>query len=119
MLTAMLAVKNLLGANYDLWQVNAEQEYHEEISGKEQELSALISKIKKPLKFYISWGKYDLRSPNDGWSLIDSGKNVAAAIAKVNKHSIANAFPGGFSWENWRNENGKILQHFLSKDSKQ
>src|SRR3981189_872832 len=26
MLTAMLAVKNILGAHYDLWQVNAEQE---------------------------------------------------------------------------------------------
>lgn len=32
MLTAMLAVKNILGANYDLWQVNADQKYHEEIS---------------------------------------------------------------------------------------
>lgn len=32
MLTAMLAVKNILGSNYDLWQVNAEQEYHEEIT---------------------------------------------------------------------------------------
>ncbi len=30
MLTAMLAVKNILGADYDLWKVNAEQEYHEE-----------------------------------------------------------------------------------------
>ncbi len=36
MLTAMLAVKNILGANYDLWQVNVDQEYHEEImEGKE------------------------------------------------------------------------------------
>ena len=32
MLTAMLAVKNILGAKYDLWQVNVDQEYHEEIS---------------------------------------------------------------------------------------
>ena len=31
MLTAMLAVKNILGANYDLWKVNADHEYHEEI----------------------------------------------------------------------------------------
>lgn len=30
MLTAMLAAKNILGAHYDLWKVNAEQEYHEE-----------------------------------------------------------------------------------------
>lgn len=32
MLTGMYAVRNMLdGAEYDLWQVNAEQEYHEEI----------------------------------------------------------------------------------------
>jgi protoporphyrinogen oxidase len=30
MLTAMLAAKNILGADYDLWKVNAEEEYHEE-----------------------------------------------------------------------------------------
>lgn len=37
MLTAMLAVKNILGAHYDLWQVNAEQEYHEEITLEQDE----------------------------------------------------------------------------------
>lgn len=36
MLTAMLAVKNILGSNYDLWKVNADQEYHEEISAEEK-----------------------------------------------------------------------------------
>jgi hypothetical protein len=29
MLTAMLAVENLAGADHDLWSVNVEQEYHE------------------------------------------------------------------------------------------
>ena len=32
MVTAMLAAKNILGANYDLWKVNVDQEYHEEVS---------------------------------------------------------------------------------------
>ncbi|HKG62262.1 MAG TPA: NAD(P)/FAD-dependent oxidoreductase [Pyrinomonadaceae bacterium] len=36
MLTAMLAVKNILGAHYDLWQVNAEQEYHEEVTDRDK-----------------------------------------------------------------------------------
>lgn len=31
MLTAMLAVKNILGGNHDLWEVNADQDYHEEV----------------------------------------------------------------------------------------
>ncbi len=30
MLTAMLAARNVLGARYDLWQVNVDEEYHEE-----------------------------------------------------------------------------------------
>lgn len=34
MLTAMFAVKNILGANYDIWNVNTEEEYHEEESKK-------------------------------------------------------------------------------------
>lgn len=36
MLTAMLAVKNILGANYELWQVNADQQYHEEFTEGER-----------------------------------------------------------------------------------
>ena len=32
MLTAMLATKNILGENHDLWAVNTDQEYHEEIT---------------------------------------------------------------------------------------
>ncbi len=37
MLTAMLAVKNILGADYDLWKVNADQEYHEEVRAEGEE----------------------------------------------------------------------------------
>jgi protoporphyrinogen oxidase len=43
MLTAMLSVKNILGANYDVWEVNVDSEYHEEVSeGRQQEI-ALVS----------------------------------------------------------------------------
>ena len=34
MLTAMLAAQNLLGANHDVWSVNLERSYHEEMSTK-------------------------------------------------------------------------------------
>ena len=44
MLTAMLSVKNILGAKYDVWGVNVDQEYHEEIKDEaEQELSAVAT----------------------------------------------------------------------------
>ncbi len=45
MLTAMLAVRNILGSNYDLWEVNTDKEYHEDVAQAEtlyaDELSTL------------------------------------------------------------------------------
>jgi protoporphyrinogen oxidase len=35
MLTAMLAVRNILGESHDLWAVNADPEYHEELASEE------------------------------------------------------------------------------------
>lgn len=31
MLTALLAVENMFGAEHDLWRVNADDEYHEQV----------------------------------------------------------------------------------------
>jgi hypothetical protein len=42
MLTAMLSVKNILGANYDVWAVNVDNEYHEEITQEDQTDVSLI-----------------------------------------------------------------------------
>jgi protoporphyrinogen oxidase len=43
MLTAMLSVKNILGANYDVWEVNVDNEYHEEIKETDEDLSLVAS----------------------------------------------------------------------------
>lgn len=42
MLTAMLSVKNILGANYDVWEVNIDNEYHEEIKEGARAESSLL-----------------------------------------------------------------------------
>jgi predicted metal-binding membrane protein len=47
MLTSMLAVENILGANHDLWQVNTDQEYSEEINRKPLEDPVTLSAIKR------------------------------------------------------------------------
>lgn len=41
MLTAMLSAENILGANHDLWSINVEQEYHEEMALSPGEVTAL------------------------------------------------------------------------------
>lgn len=43
MLTAILAVKNLLGGNHDLWKVNTEHSYYEEVRVKKAQLSEKTS----------------------------------------------------------------------------
>ncbi|HYO80534.1 MAG TPA: hypothetical protein VES20_03965, partial [Bryobacteraceae bacterium] len=44
MLTAILAARNIAGASYDLWQVNADEEYHEAGDAiSEQEVRAMMS----------------------------------------------------------------------------
>jgi protoporphyrinogen oxidase len=47
MLTAMLAVENILGASHDVWSVNVDQEYHEEVTeeqaARRAELEALAA----------------------------------------------------------------------------
>ena len=45
MLTAMLAVKNIRGDHYDLWRVNVEQEYHEEVSNREGEQADELARL--------------------------------------------------------------------------
>jgi hypothetical protein len=42
MLTAMLAARNILGENYDLWGVNVDQEYHEEVHGEKKGIDDLV-----------------------------------------------------------------------------
>jgi protoporphyrinogen oxidase len=48
MLTAMLSAENILGANHDLWAINVEQEYHEEMAlepGEEAALDKLLPAV--------------------------------------------------------------------------
>ena len=47
MLTAMMAVENILGASHNLWQINTDQEYIEEISSKLPEDPVLQTTIER------------------------------------------------------------------------
>lgn len=60
MLTAMLAVKNILGSNFDLWKVNADQEYHEEISGSEEKDLQVLSSTQPLVPETIKQSPVDL-----------------------------------------------------------
>lgn len=46
MLTAMLAVENIFGADHDLWLVNDESDYHEEVTAVSEEQRILTAKLR-------------------------------------------------------------------------
>lgn len=50
MLTAMLAVENILGAEHDLWAVNVEEEYHEEIGSKPTSRRPAVAECNNPVR---------------------------------------------------------------------
>jgi hypothetical protein len=47
MLTGMLAARNVLGANYDLWMVNVDESYHEEITAQDEKLLQGLTTIRE------------------------------------------------------------------------
>ena len=89
MLTAMLAAKNILGANYDLWQVNADQEYHEKavnITEKsvEEEFAKLASSQPRiPTSVLAATSEKNQRLAND--------KNIIYAFSRIDKLGFATA----------------------------
>jgi protoporphyrinogen oxidase len=114
MLTAMLAVENILGANHDLWEVNAEQEYLEEV-GSREEISAAdraviraFSRIDK-LGFATGIGTVSglLVFLATLWLNFTGGEVIAPSIHLLNQYffgysvTVKGAFVGmsyGFVW---------------------
>jgi hypothetical protein len=45
MVTALMAVQNLSGAHHDVWAVNSDDEYHEEMSATVADLSAELEAL--------------------------------------------------------------------------
>ena len=58
MLTAVYAARNLCGADYDLWDVNVDGEYHEEVNRR----GAEINLFPKPCNLTL-WRSFSLPSP--------------------------------------------------------
>lgn len=82
MLTAMLAVKNIMGAKYDLWQVNADKEYLEE-----------LSKIdRKEISEYVNLSSTQPLTPKEIFSdKILSDELLIRAFARIDKFAFASS----------------------------
>jgi len=84
------------------------------LTSQENALYALLRNTQQPgVQIYLDWGKYDIQSPLEGWS-------IAAANAKLGRYLTEHkyAYTGGevnegFGWGSWRNRTDKILEAFF------
>jgi protoporphyrinogen oxidase len=84
MLTSMLAVKNILGARFDLWKVNADQDYQEEIKETEQ-LDRQLSELSSTQPLIPS--AFAMKKTSD--SLVE--KAIIRVFSRLDKFAFATA----------------------------
>ena len=82
MLTAMLAVKNILGEKHDLWSVNVEQEYHEEAKSRSEGATRAPRIFRAAPADAESWQKPEL-AVREPVSVIVPAYNAEATISRV------------------------------------
>ena len=85
MMTAMCAARNIMGANYDLWAINTEAEYHEE----KQEKPATVAEVEPRRPAYAE--------PSSGPRQLARGRTVGMAAVPGEAKAAKATAPGGLS----------------------
>src|SRR5271166_6229692 len=76
MMTATCAARNILGANYDLWAINTEAEYHEE----KQEKPATLAEVETRRPAYAEPSRVTHRERTDGNPPDERSKAAKASL---------------------------------------
>jgi enterochelin esterase-like enzyme len=63
----------------------------------------------RPLVIYLDWGTYHMRSPHEAWSLVDSMRELWAALRKAGYLPAGGERPEGFGWPIWAGHTGDLL----------
>jgi len=63
----------------------------------------------RPLVIYMDWGTYHMRSPHEGWSQVESNRNVWAAFRAAGYRPAGGELPEGFGWPMWAGHSDELL----------
>jgi enterochelin esterase-like enzyme len=63
-----------------------------------------------PLRIYLDWGKYDLRSPLESWSMVKAGRDLDARLRKLGYKPLGGEAPDGTDWPSWRNRTDALFE---------
>ena len=65
---------------------------------------------KQPLKFYLDWGKYDTKSPMEGWDVTEANRQLARFLNTSGYEFTGGEVHEGDGWPSWRNRNDRLLE---------
>ncbi|RKZ08168.1 hypothetical protein DRQ32_09360, partial [bacterium] len=63
----------------------------------------------RPLVIYMDWGTYHMRSPHEAWSLVESNRELWAALRTAGYRPAGGESPEGFGWPIWDGHIDELL----------
>ncbi len=76
---------------------------------RNQNTALIRTPAQQPLRIYLEWGKYDSRSPREGWDAVDNGRTLSAALRSKGYSVAGGETHEGAGWIARRNRLDKTL----------
>jgi enterochelin esterase-like enzyme len=76
---------------------------------REQNSALFKAPTDQPLRIYMEWGKYDSRSPREGWDSVDDGRALSATLRTKGYAFVGGETNEGAGWNARRNRLDKLL----------
>lgn len=70
----------------------------------------LKTAAERPLRIYLDWGKYDLRSPLDSWSMAEMGRKLDALLRERGYAPVGGEAHDGTDWPSWKNRTDVLFE---------
>lgn len=77
---------------------------------RSQNTDLLRAPSEQPLRIYLEWGKYDSRSPREGWDGVDNGRSLSATLRSKGYAFVGGETHEGAGWIARRNRLDKLLE---------
>ena len=75
-----------------------------------QNTALLKSPSEQPLRIYLEWGKYDSRSPREGWDAVEGGRDFSTTLRSKGYTFVGGETHEGAGWFARRNRLNSLLE---------
>lgn len=71
----------------------------------------------KPIRIYMDWGTYDLRSPLESWNIAEGNRKLLHMLKKNGFAVTGGPVHDGTGWSSWRNRTDDVFQTLFPIES--